>query len=97
MVLNSILETVGINSTDYKPMIDRFAENLKTIIYYILLKGIDVFIYILRPLYIILIVYGLIKYSASGLNYRSRNILIGGLILAVFTEGVLPIILELLK
>ncbi len=92
-----ILDALNLNASQYEPVIDEVASTLKKILHYILLKGVDVFVYILRPLYIILIVYGLIRYTASGLNQRNRNVLVGGLVLAVFTEGILPILLQYLK
>jgi len=97
MLKQIILDTLNLNASQYEPVIDEVASTLKRILHYILLKGVDIFVYILRPLYIILIVYGLIRYTASGLNQRNRNVLVGGVVLAVFTEGILPILLQYLK
>ncbi len=97
MIIKYFLDTLGFNETQYEPIVDEVATAIKKLIHYILIRGVDVLAYILRPLYIILIVYGLIKYTASGLNQRSKNILVGGVVLAVFTEGVLPLLLQYLK
>lgn len=97
MAIYRILSSIGLNASEYEPIIDEIAETMKRLLHYILIKGVDIFVYILRPLYIILIVYGLIKYTASGMNQRNRNVLVGGVILAAFTEGILPIILQYLK
>lgn len=97
MPIHENLNNIGLNSSYYEPIIDEIAETMKRLLHYILIKGVDIFVYILRPLYIILIVYGLIKYTASGMNQRNRNVLIGGVVLAIFTEGFLPILLQYLK
>ncbi len=83
-------------SIEYKEIINEIIIMIKNILEYLLLSGIDVVLYILRPLYILMIILGIIKYSISGLSPRSRNILSGGILLAIFTEFILPMLLNFL-
>ncbi len=85
----------GVN-LEYKSVISNVVIMMKEALEFIIMSGIDIIIYILRPLYILMIVLGIIKYAVSGLSPRSRNILSGGILLAVFTEFILPMLLEVL-
>lgn len=78
---------------DYKEYIDPVIEYIKDLINYLLLRWIDILTYILRPIYIILIIFGIIKYLGTGLKSRNRDILLGGIALMIFTEFILPILL----
>lgn|GEM_PF-2850302 len=96
-----ILETGNLEindklSLEYKDVINEIIIMIKNVLEYLLLSGIDIIMYILRPLYILLIILGIVKYSVSGLSPRSRNILSGGILLAVFTEFILPMLLDFL-
>ena len=79
----------------YKEIIDNIIILIKEILIRLIKGGLDISIYILRPLYILLIIIGITKYAISGLSPRSKNILFGGLLLAVFTEVILPILLQI--
>ena len=81
---------------EYKEIINEIVIMIKNILEYLLLSGIDIVMYILRPLYILMIILGVVKYSISGLSPRSRNILSGGILLAIFTEFILPMLLDFL-
>ena len=88
---------IGIDvDVEYERIISEIVSIIKEILGYIIMSGIEIIIYILRPLYIFMIAVGIIKYTISGLSPRSRNILSGGLILAAFTEFILPLLLRVL-
>jgi hypothetical protein len=93
-----ILHSLILNlDSQYRGFIENMVSMIKEIISLLILSGIDIIIYVLRPLYILLIAIGVIKYTISGLSPRSRNILVGGVALAIFTEFIVPILLDMLK
>ncbi|MEM0057066.1 MAG: hypothetical protein QXH96_01130 [Candidatus Geothermarchaeota archaeon] len=71
-------------------------NKIKEILYTTLVYSLDLLLFILRPLYVILLVFGLIKLGIYGFTYKGRSLLISALILAVFSEVVLPLLVSYL-
>lgn len=69
---------------------------IKEVLYTAFIYSLDLLLFILRPLYVILIVLGLIKLGIYGFTYKGRNLLISALILAAFSEVVLPLLVSYL-
>ena len=96
VVSKYIYEATANNElTDYLGIIDKLFYYLKEIVLYLIKDFIQLITYILRPLYIFLIIFGVLHYAVSGLSPKNRRYLYGGILLAIFTELILPILLKI--
>ncbi len=88
----------NFNSSNYNHnmIINEVISYLMKLISLVLAHILDLLIFVLRPLYLILLIIGVIIYAASGLSPRKRRYLYGGVVLAIFTELILPLILNAL-
>jgi len=81
-----------LTSNEISSAIDKYIELVKEILLKLILKTIGILIAISRPLYILLIMVGIILYALPVNPYKSRKVLWGGIILFIFTEFILPIL-----
>ena len=71
--------------------LDGYVEELKHVITYLIWKALEILLYISRPLYILLLVIGVISYALPGSNtYKARKIIWGSILLMIFTEFIFP-------
>jgi len=94
--MEEILETFLTNSTEVESFIERAAEVVIKILTSALIEILKIFIAISRPLYVVVISFGVVYYVLSD-SYRNKRYLIGGLILAIFSELILPTLITYLN
>jgi len=94
--MEEILETFLTNSTEVESFIERAAEVVIKILTSALIEILKIFIAISRPLYVVVISFGVVYYVLSD-SYRNKRYLIGGLILAIFSELILPALITYLN
>lgn len=88
-----VLEIVDLSG--WEEMINNIFESVKEFIVFLLMKLLELLVYIARPLYISLISIGVILYVISP-TYRHMRYIYGGIILAIFAEVVLPYMISTL-
>ncbi len=81
------------NSSFIEESIRKASDFILTIILSILIEAIRIYILIARPLYILVIGFGLIYYLFSG-SYRNKKFIYGGILLAIFSELILPQLID---
>ncbi len=84
------------NSTEIEGFIKRASDLLVDVLTSALIEALKVFIAISRPLYVVVISFGVVYYVLSD-SYRNKRYLYGGIILAIFSELVLPTIITYLN
>ena len=77
---------------DFARDFDKYLNVAKALIISIIWKTIDFLSFISRPLYILLLVVGIISYTLPINSYKSKKIIWGSILLMIFTEFILPII-----
>ncbi len=82
-----IMEIVDLSG--WEEMINDLFESVKEFIVFLLVKLLELLMFIARPLYISLIAIGVMLYVISP-TYRHMRYIYGGIILAIFAEVVLP-------
>ncbi len=83
--------------SDYIDIINKVIEIVKKMIIAITNNIVSLLPYVLRPLYILIIIIGVIRYAVSGLSPKNKRYLYGGILLAIFTELILPVLLKVLS
>ena len=77
---------------DFAKDFDKYLNVAKDLIISVIWKTIDFLSFISRPLYILLLVVGIISYTLPINSYKSKKIIWGSILLMIFTEFILPII-----
>jgi hypothetical protein len=83
--------------SEAEAVIDEVANAIVEIVHYLILKGIELLIQLVRPLYGFLIILGVILYFSRIDTWRGRGLLTGGIILALLTELLFPMLLKMLQ
>lgn len=91
-----ILDVLLMNSTEVENFIDNAADFVIKVLTSALLEVLKIFIAISRPLYVVVISFGVVYYVLSD-SYRNKRYLYGGILLAIFSELVLPAIVSYLN
>ena len=91
-----ILKILLTNSTEVENFIERAADVVIKVLTSALLEVLKIFIAISRPLYVVVISFGVVYYVLSD-SYRNKRYLYGGILLAIFSELVLPAIISYLN
>ncbi len=91
MVLKHVQEV--IEASEIEELITGIFETAKELLILFLIKLIELLMYIARPLYISVIAIGVMLYVISP-TYRHKRYIFSGIGLAIFTEVVLPFLVE---
>jgi len=83
------LRILLINSSEIESLIEQGSETVIRILTIALIEILKIFIAISRPLYVVVISFGVVYYVLSD-SYKNKKYLYGGILLAIFSELILP-------
>lgn len=83
------LKILLVNSSEIESLIEQGSEVIIRVLTIALIEVLKIFIAISRPLYVVVISFGVVYYVLSD-SYRNKRYLYGGILLAIFSELILP-------
>jgi len=93
-VYSKVLEVIDIS--EIEDLITSLFDSAKEILILILVKIIELLMFIARPLYVSVISLGIMLYVISP-TYRHKRYILAGIGLAIFAEVILPFLIDSLN
>ena len=84
-----------LNSTEVEDSVRNVSDFVIAFLKVALIELLRIFIAISRPLYVVVISFGVVHYVLSD-SYRNKRYLYGGILLAIFSEIFLPMLMKYL-